>query len=564
MRDAVKLFSIAIKENGWRIAAAVVLVLAARALSLVPPAIIGYIIDFITEKDFDTVYRFIWLLIVAAGVSAVAKPIQAWYLTRMVQDTIRSLSIAWSKEILRKDFAFFQTLNIGSLIKSAERGILAHESLLTFILLNVGPTVIELLLIVAYLVYVGGFWLLPILAVSTVILISATLTGIRWRRPFIDRVNETEDINADHFAELFEAGKTIKITGAIGTATVGLNATYFDYAKHATALSFASTALSSMQSFVTVASGALILLCGVLLIQTIQQPLSVGKFVILFTFSSMFINAIVEMTNAFRQFDEFAADKAEFDRVLSLPRYRNDLTSGGFENYDLEVRPFSLGGLDGARLENSSSIFIPFGSHVAITGPSGQGKTTLAELLAGITTERGMVYLGGKDIIEASEQELTGALFMGEHRARFLSGDLAQAVMFGLVVPEPEDVREKLSELHLQNLSYLVENAEFPASSLSAGEAKRFGLYRAMALSRPITILDEPTEALDRGIAQAIWAAIFHQFSGKTLICITHDTDILAQFDQVITVDQHQVSVVRASDVLAPKAADRLTPPSLR
>ena len=76
---------------------------------------------------------------------------------------------------------------------------------------------------------------------------------------------------------------------------------------------------------------------------------------------------------------------------------------------------------------------------------------------------------------------------------------------------------------------------------MSGGEAKRLALLRTLITKKPITIIDEPTSAMDRKTAIVVWTVLRKAFHQKTLICVTHDNQPLSNFDIVISVHNHCV-----------------------
>jgi ABC-type transport system involved in cytochrome bd biosynthesis fused ATPase/permease subunit len=179
-----------------------------------------------------------------------------------------------------------------------------------------------------------------------------------------------------------------------------------------------------------------------------------------------------------------------------------------------------------------------------VVGETGSGKSSFLELLAGVTTPKGTVLIGGDDVTDVSYRSVTNALFYGPQAARFLSGPFLRAVLFDLVPANASSLPRLLEHTRLKSVAGLLNAEEFPVSRLSGGERKRLALLRALTYLRPIIVLDEPTGDLDADVASSVWSTIFELTCNHTLICATHDLTKLDQFDQIIRVSGGTVTVV--------------------
>lgn len=82
---------------------------------------------------------------------------------------------------------------------------------------------------------------------------------------------------------------------------------------------------------------------------------------------------------------------------------------------------------------------------------------------------------------------------------------------------------------------------------MSGGEAKRLALLRTLITKKPITIIDEPTSAIDKKTATVVWKVLRKSFHQKTLICVTHDNQPLSNFNIVIAVRDHCVIPIKTA-----------------
>ena len=174
------------------------------------------------------------------------------------------------------------------------------------------------------------------------------------------------------------------------------------------------------------------------------------------------------------------------------------------------------------------------GAMTVVTGRSGSGKTTLLRLLAGLERpDAGDVLIDGRSLDGSGAEELaalrrTRVAFMPQEPAPAAFLSPTENIVLALQLrglARPAALERACAALAHAGLS---ERARQPAERLSAGEAQRLGLARALACSSGLLVLDEPTSRLDRlaaaAVAERLAAAAI---DGHTVICATHDPSVI-------------------------------------
>lgn len=174
------------------------------------------------------------------------------------------------------------------------------------------------------------------------------------------------------------------------------------------------------------------------------------------------------------------------------------------------------------------------GEFVAIVGPSGNGKSTLLNLLTGIDyPSRGEVLVNGAALHQLNSEQLSawrgvnlGIVF------QFFQLLPALSLLQNIVLPM--DFVGKLSKrerhekaLHLLELVGLADAADRLPSQVSGGQQQRVAIARALANDPPLIVADEPTGNLDTATADAVFDLFAHlRDQGKTLVMVTHNENL--------------------------------------
>lgn len=191
------------------------------------------------------------------------------------------------------------------------------------------------------------------------------------------------------------------------------------------------------------------------------------------------------------------------------------------------------------------SLTIPAGKHVAVLGRTGCGKSTLLQLLTRAWDPRqGDIRFNDTPLTEFSEPALRKAVSVVPQRVHLFSATLRDNLL--LAAPDAPDsaLSAVLEQVGLQKLldddglnSWLGEGGR----QLSGGELRRLAVARALLHDAPLMLLDEPTEGLDATTESQILDLLAQVMKNKTVLMVTHRLRGLANFDQIIVMDNGQI-----------------------
>ncbi len=285
--------------------------------------------------------------------------------------------------------------------------------------------------------------------------------------------------------------------------------------------------------------------------------MGVGTFVGFFVLVKMLYPTVLDLMSSFAK---LTRSTASIDRVFEMLGSTEVETAGTAAS-----RPKPLRGevrferinyrySDGPMVLRDIGFEIPAGSICGVIGPSGAGKTTLANLIPRfLEPSQGRVMIDGKNARLYDPRHLRAAIGIAAQEPFLFDSSIVENIRYG----KPDATMHQIVQMaRLTGAHEFI--ARLPAGygtllgpkgmALSRGEKQRLTLTRALLKDPRILILDEATASIDKPTAQSIIPAILKYMDGRTVIMITHDPNMLRWVDRVIQIDQGRVIHQGAAD----------------
>lgn len=196
------------------------------------------------------------------------------------------------------------------------------------------------------------------------------------------------------------------------------------------------------------------------------------------------------------------------------------------------------------------------GEHIALVGPSGGGKTTLASLIARFwDTTEGQILIGGEDVRDIPKKELSETVSFVFQDAKLLK----MSVLDNVRLSKPNATKEEvLKALHDAQCDDIVEKLPNGVDTvigakgvyLSGGEQQRISIARVMLKNSPILILDEATAFADPDNETKVQEAFSAMSKGKTVIMIAHRLSTVTNADRIYVLENGKVAESGTHDTL--------------
>jgi len=196
--------------------------------------------------------------------------------------------------------------------------------------------------------------------------------------------------------------------------------------------------------------------------------------------------------------------------------------------------------IEDARLE------VPAGQHIALLGPSGQGKSTLIEAIVGLRASEGGIMLDGKPLEDWPEEDLRARTFLLPQKPRLIHASIAENIALARGGASQADIERAAEKAGVMQFAVAMPNGldtliGEDGLGLSGGQAQRVALARLFLRDAGLIILDEPTAHLDASLEAEIVTAILDYARGRTLIVATHSHALASRLDQAWRITGHSL-----------------------
>ncbi len=203
-------------------------------------------------------------------------------------------------------------------------------------------------------------------------------------------------------------------------------------------------------------------------------------------------------------------------------------------------------------------LHIPFGEKIAIVGPNGCGKSTLAKLLPRFyDPTAGAIRLDGEPLTRYRLRDLRSQIGYVTQETWLFDDDVADNIRCGKLRASDEEVIQAAQKAHAHE--FIVNDLPHgyqtvvgqSGSRLSGGQRQRIALARAILRDPSILVLDEATSQIDLESEQLIYEALQKFMEGRTTILITHRLSALALVDRVVVMEQGRIIDCGSNEELA-------------
>jgi len=533
----------------WRrLTLVLALSLVSTLLGLAQPYITKLLIDeALLRKNMQALATVAGLMVVVTVLGFAMNIASSYRYVAVSAAVLFDMRLAVYRHLQRLSPRFYTRTKLGEIVSRLNNDISEVQRVAADTLLAAISNVIFLVGSVAIMLMLN--WRLFLL--SIVLIPVSIITLKHYRARLSNNVQQMRERSADIGSFLIETlmGMRLVVSSNTQEAEVGRfrrkNQSFVDALLSMQLVSFFAGALPGT---VLTLSTALVFLYGGKLV--IDGAMTIGALV---AFMAYHMRLLAPVQNLMGLYTSVTTARVSLNRVfeiLDTPVDVNEATAAvAIENVkgDIEFENVSLKYDRETVVLDAVSFKLPAGSLCAIAGPSGVGKSTVADLLLRFyDPQAGSVRLDGVDLRELRLADLRREVVMVEQTAFLFNATVAENIRYG----RPDATREEIIRAaqaasidgFIQSLpeGYETQVGE-RGEALSTGERQRIALARALLRDPAVLVLDEPTASVDPITEQTIAAALRSATKGRTTVVISHRLSLIELADWVVVIDNGKV-----------------------
>jgi ATP-binding cassette subfamily B protein len=535
----------------WRVFAALVFMVGAKLANVGVPLLLKELIDAMSFKPNDPMAVFVVpvSLLLVYGVlrlsASAFTELRELVFAKATQGAARQIALETFQHLHGLSLRFHLERQTGGMTRDIERGVRGIESLISYSLYSIVPTLIEVALVLSILAVKFDVWFAVITVLALALYIVFTVKVTEWRTQYRRQANEFDS-----------AAHTKAVDSLLNYETVKyFNNEAFEAARYDKSLEALRRARLKAQTSLSLLNTGQQLIIAVALVAMLWRAtqgvvdgrMTLGDLVMI---NAFMIQLYIPLNFLGVLYREIKQSLTDLDRMFTLMEKEREVADdAGAKDLVLQASPH-------VRFDNvvfayeatrpilqGVSFDIPAGKTVAVVGASGSGKSTLARLLFRFyDVGAGAITIDGQDIRRVTQLSVRRAIGIVPQDTVLFNDTVRYNIAYGRPEATPEEVEQAAKAAHIHDFIAATPKGYDTmvgerGLKLSGGEKQRVAIARTLLKNPPILIFDEATSALDSANERAIQAELQSAAQNKTTLVIAHRLSTVVDAHEILVMD---------------------------
>ncbi|MFW7342706.1 ABC transporter ATP-binding protein/permease [Pollutimonas sp. H1-120] len=534
----------------WRVMAALACLVAAKVASVILPLYLKEVVDKLSVPATLMVLPVAALLGYgfARLASSVFGELRDALFARVTQGSIRRIATRLFKHLFALSLRFHMQRQTGGLSRDIERGTKGIGFLLNFMVFNILPTLLEIGMVAAILLWRYDF-MFAIVTIGTIVAyIAFTLLVTEKRMVYRRSMNELDSKANSKAIDALLNYETVKYFGNEGYEIDRYDRNLGKWVDSAVKNQVSLNFLNMGQGFIITIGITLLLWLSAQ--GVVSQTMSVGDVVLVSAYLTQLYAPLNFLGFVYREIKHALAD---MERMFSLMEQGQEVADGPdarklkAAQASIEFDRVDFGYEANRQILFDVSFTIPAGRTLAVVGSSGAGKSTLSRLMFRFyDIDAGAIRVNGIDIRDLTQASLRQHIGIVPQDTVLFNDSILYNIAYGNPAASHEEIVQaaKAASIH-DFVTALPEGYQTQVGErglkLSGGEKQRVAIARTLLKNPPILILDEATSALDTRTERAIQEELSLIAKDRTTLIIAHRLSTIVDADEIIVLDHGRV-----------------------
>jgi ATP-binding cassette subfamily B protein len=467
---------------------------------------------------------------------------------RVSQHALRRLALRTFTHVHRLSLGYHLARRTGSLSRVIDRGVKAIDFLLRFVVFNIVPLMIELMIVAAIFWANLGFAYFAVLVATVAVYTVFTFRVTEWRVKIRQQMNRDDQDAHQKAVDSLLNYETVKYFDADRREAERYDSAMAAYADAAVKTQTSLSLLNSGQALIICAGMGGVMAMAALAV--VRGDATVGDFVMVNAYMIQITMPLNFLGTVYREIRQSLVDMREMFDLMDTPpevEDRADARALRVSAGRVRFRDVDFGYGPERQVLHGVDFTVPGGGKLAIVGPSGAGKSTIARLLFRFyDVTGGAIEIDGQDLRGVTQESLRAALGVVPQDTVLFNDTIGYNIAYGRADATKEEVEQAARAASIHDfIAGLPEGYDTLVGErglkLSGGEKQRVAIARTVLKNPPILILDEATSALDTGTERAIQAELTRLGEGRTVLMIAHRLSTVVEADEILVLEAGRV-----------------------